>query len=483
MLYTIYYVACDRNLITILMIQKVNKKFVPPAIGGVNVMNKFINHFPIEERGSTVRTEIIAGATTFATMAYILIIQPLYMSRDAGMNAAGVLIATALVSGVISIIMGLVSNMPFALAPGMGSNVLFASAIVGAGIVPWQTALGMVFISGSVFLILSIFGVREAIVPLIPKNVKVGIGAGLGLFIIRTAMTNSKLLVPFSGLGDFSDPSVLLAGIGMIICIVLNYLRFTFKGKTYQLRGGLLLGIIITTIIGIFMGVTKMPGSIFTQGAFSSLGEVAFKVDILGALNPKYFAFMLSFFMSDFFSTLGTSIALASKTGRTDKDGNFPEIGVVFIIDAIGTILGSLFGLSVVTTYVESASGVEVGGRTGLTSVTTGLLFLSSILFAPLFLMIPNAATAPALVLIGVSMMQGLRNVEFEPISWAPVAILMVGSLYGGTAKGIAFGLVSYIIVNLANYLFVPGDKKRKDSLPSVSTIVLAVLCCLQFFL
>ena len=447
----------------------------------MQTVSNVLDYFQIQKRGSNARTEVIAGATTFATMAYILIIQPKYMG-DAGMDAVGVLLATALVSGVITIVMGLASNMPFALAPGMGSNAVLANSIVLAGIATWQVGLGMVFISGTVFLLLSIFGIRELIVKLIPKDIKIGISAGLGLFIIRTALVNAKLVADnFKGLGDLSQPSVALAGIGLIICVVLNYARFRIRGRTCQVRGAILLGIIITTVIGLFMGVVKIPESIITKGALASLGNVAFKADVLGALRPEYIAFMLAFFISDFFSTLGTSLGLANKAGLMDKDGNFPMIGRVFLVDSVGTLTGAVMGLTVVTTYVESASGVEVGGRTGLASIVTGLLFILAVFFAPLFLMIPTAATSPALVLIGISMMNGLKSVDFDPIKWTPVAILMIGSLFGGTPKGIAFGLVTYCVVNIAYYAFT--DERSKETLPSLFTVILAILTCLQFFI
>ena len=234
-------------------------------------------------------------------------------------------------------------------------------------------------------------------------------------------------------------------------------------------------------ISGLFMGVVKIPESIVTKGALASLGNVAFKADVLGALRPEYIAFMLAFFISDFFSTLGTSLGLANKAGLMDKDGNFPMIGRVFLVDSVGTLTGAVMGLTVVTTYVESASGVEVGGRTGLASIVTGLLFILAVFFAPLFLMIPTAATSPALVLIGISMMNGLKSVDFDPIKWTPVAILMIGSLFGGTPKGIAFGLVTYCVVNIAYYAFT--DERSKETLPSLFTVILAILTCLQFFI
>lgn len=445
------------------------------------MLNRIAAFFQIKERGSSFRTEILAGMTTFVTMAYILIIQPKNMGA-AGMDAVGVLLMTALISGGVTIIMGFTSNMPFALAPGLGSSAILANAIVIAGVASWQTGLGMVFISGVIFLVLSVFGIREAVARMIPKNLKIGISAGIGIFIIRIALVNAKLVQPnFKGFGDLSDPAVLLAAIGLVICICLNFLRVSFGGKTYSLRGGLFIGIVITTILGIFMGVVKLPPSLITSGAMSALGNVAFKLDILSAFKIEYIAFMLAFFISDFFSTLGTSLGLANNAGMLDEDGNFPKIGEVFVVDAVGTVAGALMGLSTVTTYVESAAGVEVGGRTGFASVITGLLFISAIFFAPLFLMIPNAATSPALVIIGISMMSGLRGVNFTPVLWTPVAVLMVATLFGGTGKGIALGLAAFCLVGFAHCLLT--DERNSENMPTGFTIVMAVLTSLQFIL
>lgn len=445
------------------------------------IIDKAADFFQIRERGSNFRTEILAGMTTFVTMAYILIIQPKNMGA-AGMDAVGILLMTALLSGVITIIMGFVSNMPFALAPGLGSSAILANAIVIAGVATWETGLGMVFISGTVFLALSIFGIREAIALMIPKNLKIGISAGIGIFIIRIALVSSKLVEPnFRGFGDLNNPAVRLAAIGMVICLCLNFLRVSVGGKIYQLRGGLFIGIILTTIIGVFTGVVKVPESYITSGAISAIGNVAFKLDILSAFRIEYIAFMLAFFISDFFSTLGTSLGLANNAGMMDEDGNFPGIGKVFLVDAIGTVTGAMLGLSTVTTYVESAAGVEVGGRTGLASIVTGLLFISAIFFAPLFLMIPSAATAPALVIIGTSMMSGLRNVNFHPVQWTPVAVLIVATLFGGTGKGIALGLAAFCLVGFAYCLLT--NERDSDNMPSVFTIIMAVLTFLQFIL
>lgn len=444
-------------------------------------MDKLAAFFQIKERGSSFRTEILAGMTTFVTMAYILIIQPKNMGA-AGMDAVGILLMTALLSGAVTIIMGIVSNMPFALAPGLGSSAILANAIVIAGVASWETGLGMVFISGTVFLVLSIFGIRETVARTIPKNLKIGISAGIGIFIIRIALVSSKLVQPnFKGFGELADPSVRLAAIGLVLCLVLNFFRFSVGGKIYRFRGGLFAGIVITTIAGIFTGVVKIPPSLFTSGAFSAMGNVAFKLDIPSAFRIEYIAFMLAFFISDFFSTLGTSLGLANNAGMMDENGDFPGIGKVFLVDAVGTVSGALLGLSTVTTYVESASGVEVGGRTGFASIVTGLLFISAIFFAPLFLMIPNAATAPALVIIGISMMSGLRGVDFTPVSWTPVAVLIIGTLFGGTGKGIALGLAAFCIVGFAHCLFTRGQDR--ENMPSIFTIVMAILTFLQFII
>ena len=433
-------------------------------------MSNVLDYFQIQKRGSNVRTEVIAGATTFATMAYILIIQPKYMG-DAGMDAVGVLLATALVSGVITIVMGLASNMPFALAPGMGSNAVLANSIVLAGIATWQVGLGMVFISGTVFLLLSIFGIRELIVKLIPKDIKIGISAGLGLFIIRTALVNARLVNPdFRGFGDFSDPSVLLSAVSIVICFILYFLRIKTGGKEYRIRSSLLIAIVVTTVIGIPMGVVQVPSSIFTSGGIASLGNIAFKADVLGALRPEYIAFVLAFFVSDFFGTLATALGLGQQMGMLDENGNFPIIGKIFLVDAIGSVVGTCMGVTVVTSYVRKRSlGIEVGGRTGLTSVVTGLFFLLAVLFAPLFLMIPTAATTPVLLIIGFVMMQGLKSIDFGIEEWVPVGMLIISTLFYGISQGIGIGLLTYCGVKSAYYLFT--DERGMDKLPSPSPL------------
>ena len=444
------------------------------------MMNFLEQHFHIKERGSSIRTELIGGITAFATMSYILIVQA-NMMVAAGMNGAGVMLVTALLSGLSTLIMGLYTNMPFALAPGMGTNAILAYTLVAQGICTWQQGLGIVFISGTVFVLLSIFKVREKVVQVIPKVLKIGVGASVGAFLIRLSLANAGM-VSVSGSSfalnlNFADKSVLLSWIGLAITLLLYFFRVRIKGKTYHLRASLLISIILITVIGICMGVVNLPSSIFTTNAISHIGDVAFKLDILGALKPALFTFMLMFFMSDFFSTLGTALGVAGKAGLLDENGDLPVIGRVFLVDSGATVAGALFGLTTITTYVESASAAEAGSRTGFSAITTAVCFFLSMLFAPLFLMVPTAATAPALIIIGISMMQTLKDVDFKSVEWFPVGVMIIVSIFGGIANGIALGLVTYCLSHWARYLFT--DSRAKC--PSWFTVVITILCCLQF--
>ena len=440
-------------------------------------MSKF---FDLKASNTNVRTDILAGVTTFATMAYILVVQASFMAA-AGMNGTGVMLATALISGIATLAMGLYAKSPFALAPGMGTNAILAYTLVAQNICTWQQGLGIVFISGCVFVLLSIFKIREKVVEVIPKVLKIGVGASVGAFLIRLSLANAGMInvsgTSFAVNLNFSDPAILLSWIGLTLTLILYFLRIRVNGKTYHIRGSLLISIILTTVIGLLMGQVKLPESLITTNAFSNLGDVAFKLDIVGALKPGLFTFMLMFFMSDFFSTLGTALGVAGKAGMLDKDGNLPTIGRIFLVDSSATVIGALFGLTTVTTYVESASGVEAGGRTGLTAVVTAICFFLSMLFAPLFLMVPTAATAPALIVIGISMMQTLKDVDFKNVEWFPVGFMVIVSIFGGIANGIALGLVAYCVTHYARYLFT--DSRAKC--PNLFTLIITVLCCLQF--
>ena len=443
-------------------------------------MNFLDKTFHIKERGSSVKTELLAGVTTFATMAYILIVQSSMMVA-AGMNGTGVMLMVGLISGLATFAMGIYTNMPFALAPGMGTNAVIAYTLVANGICTWQQAMGIVFIAGVVFVLLSIFKIREKVVQVIPKVLKIGVGASVGAFLIRLSLANANMITvngsSFALNLHFSDPSVLLSWIGLAITLILYFLRIRIKGKTYHIRGSLLISIVLITLIGLCMGIVQAPASLITKNALTHIGDVAFKLDIIGALKPTLFTFMLMFFMSDFFSTLGTALGLAGKAHMLDDDGNLPVIGKVFLVDSAATVLGSLFSISTVTTYVESAAGVEAGGRTGMTALTTAACFFLSMLFAPLFLMVPTAATAPALIIIGISMMQTLKDVDFKNVEWFPVGLMIIVSIFGGIANGIALGLVTYCLTHWARYLFTDSREKC----PGWFTIVITILCCLQF--
>ncbi|NMD37655.1 MAG: NCS2 family permease [Christensenellaceae bacterium] len=435
------------------------------------------NFFMINERKSNFKTEIIAGTTTFATMAYILIVQAMIMS-SAGMNATGVMLSTALMSGVITLLMGLWAKLPFALAPAMGTNAIFAGLVASGG-ATFQQGLGMIIISGVVFLLLSIFKIREDMVAAMPKNLKVGVGAAIGMFLARLGLDINAQIVKsdMSGFNDFSNPAVRLGLYGLIICIVLSFIRVKINGRIYKVRGAMLISIILTTILGIFMGIVQLPQTIFT-GSLQPMGEVVFKADIIGALQVKYIPYMIIFFIGDFFSTLGTALGLGAKAGMLDSNGNLPGIGNVFLVDAIGTVTGGIMGLTTITTYVESAAGVEAGGKTGFASVITSIFFFISMLFAPLFIMIPGGATGPALIMIGISMMEVLKDVNFDAADWAPVAIMVLVTAYANDfAAGIAIGTITCTIIGVLQYAFT-GEKEK---IPHWSTFLLSALMALKF--
>ena len=361
--------------------------------------------FKLKERDTNIKTEVTAGITTFMTMAYILVLQPMFMGA-AGMDVGAVTVVTAILSAVFSIFMGLYTNLPFALAPAMGSNAFFAYTLVAGGVVNWETGLGMVFISGVVFILLTIFGLREVIVNLIPKNIKYAIGVAVGFYIVLLGFKNGGLMTLEGGsiaMGDVKSPGVLLTIIGLVIVVFL---------QARKIKGGVLIAIILTTLIGIPMGITNVPESLVTMPP--SIEPIAFKLDIIAALKWSFFPLMFTFFVGDFFSTLGTLLGVSAKANLLDENGDLPEINKPFLVDAIATVVGAIMGSTVVTTYIESAAGVEEGGRTGFTAVVTGICFALTVFITPIAGMIPSEATAPALILIGLLMITGIKNIEFN---------------------------------------------------------------------
>ncbi|AOY75762.1 NCS2 family permease [Clostridium formicaceticum] len=431
--------------------------------------------FKLTENKTDVKTEIIAGITTFITMAYILFVNPDLLSA-AGMDFNAVFMATCLSAAIGTLIMGFYANLPFAQAPGMGLNAFFTFGVVFGLGYTWEQALAAIFISGIVFIILTVTGLRTAIVEAIPTSLKHAIGGGIGLFIALLGFKNSGIVVPYEAtlveLGNFQDPKVLLAVIGLVITSVLMVKR---------VRGAILIGIIATMAIGVPMGVTDLSAGM----NFSfDIRPTLFKLDLLGLLNigeagvvgaiTSVLTVVISFSLVDMFDTIGTLIGTGAKAKMLDEKGNLPNMSKALMADAVATSAGALLGTSTVTTYVESAAGVAEGGKTGLTAVTTGVLFIFSILLAPFALMVPAQATAPALIIVGVLMMSTLKEINFEDFGEALPAFLTIAVMpfSFSIANGIAAGLVFLPIVKIAT-------GKAKEVHPTV--YVLALLFILRF--
>lgn len=424
--------------------------------------------FKLSENKTSIRTEIIAGITTFMTMAYILFLNPNILSAT-GMDKNAVFFATAISAAFVTIAMGLVVNFPIALAPGMGLNALFATvALAGVGM-PWQVALGAVFISGIIFIILTVTKIRQILVVAVPTSLKRAITVGIGLFItiigfkLSEIMTVTAMAIPPTveamgksggiatlkffewniGMGSFKNPSMALCIIGLGITAVLMALR---------VKGSLLIGIVVTTLIGIPMKVTQIGEgfSPFALPDFSNLAVGA--LDIKGALSMGIWTVVFTFTFVELFDTFGTLVGTAGKAGLIDKDGNSPKIGKAMLVDALGVSFGALMGTSTVTAYVESAAGIGEGGRTGLTAVTTGLLFLLALVLAPLATMIPNAATAPALIIVGVLMASSVLDIDFNDFTEGFPAFMtfVLMPLTYSIANGIAGGIIFYTILKVA---------------------------------
>lgn len=399
--------------------------------------------FKLKENGTDVRTEILAGLTTFMTMAYILIVNPSILS-EAGMDWGGVFTATAVSAAIATILMAFLANYPFALAPGMGLNAFFTYSVVLGMSKSWQFALTAVFIEGIIFIILSIFKVREAIFDAIPMNLKKAVSVGIGLFIALIGLSNAGVVQTgdgtILGLGDITSRGPLLALIGLVIMGLL---------LAKKVKGALFFGIIITTIIGIPMGVTSLPEG-FVQLP-PSVKDVAFQFEWSNIFTFDMLVVMFTFLFVDIFDTVGTLVGVASKANMLDEEGKLPKVSQALFADAVGTTVGACLGTSTVTTYVESAAGVAEGGRTGLTSLTTAIMFLLALFFSPIFSIIPGEATAPALVLVGLFMMSPIKEIDLDDYTEAIPAfltIIMMPFAYS-IAEGIVFGMVSYVVLKL----------------------------------
>lgn len=404
------------------------------------------NFFKLEENKTDVRTEVIAGVTTFMTMAYILAVNPLILS-DAGMDAGGVFTATAISAAIATLVMALYAKYPFGLAPGMGLNAFFAYTVVlGDMQKSWQFALTAILIEGIIFIILSFFNVREAIFNSIPKNLKNAVSVGIGLFIAFLGLDGAGIIQAgdgtLLGLGDLTSGAPLVAIFGILIT------GFLFSKNV---KGALLIGILVSTLIGIPLGVTELPAGLNNIMSMPpSVSNVAFQfVGFDEIFSWDMLIVVFTFLFVDIFDTVGTLAGVASKADMLDENGKLPRVGKALIADAVGTISGACLGTSTVTTFVESASGVAAGGRTGLTALSTAGMFALSLFFAPLFTIIPSAATAPALVIVGLFMMSPITQIDFEDYTESIPAFLTIIMMpfSGSIAEGIVFGMISYVVL------------------------------------
>ena len=414
----------------------------------------------------TLRKEVIGGITTFLTMAYILAVNPSILSAT-GMDAGAVFTTTCISAVVATLVMALYAKLPFALAPGMGLNAFFAFTVVLTMGYSWQFALTAVLIEGIIFILLTITGLRQYIVNAIPLILRRAISPGIGLFIAFVGLKSAGIVTSseatFITLGNLHDPAVLLGIFGIVLTASL-----LVRGIT----GSLLIGILITTVVGIPLGITNFSGIISTP---PSIEPIFWQFEWHNILTVDMVVVVLTFLFIDMFDTIGTLIGVSNRAGMVDENGNVKNLNQAFMADAIGTTVGAMLGSSTVTTYVESASGVNVGGRSGITSFTTALCFTIALLFAPLFLAIPGQATAAALVLVGVMMMHDIRKVDFSDyVTGIPcfICIVLMPLTYS-ISDGILMGVISYVLIHLLS-----GKLKDKDERNNINwaTILMAIL-------
>lgn len=423
--------------------------------------------FGLDSNLTTVRTEIMAGFTTFLTMAYILAVNPNILS-ETGMDKGALFTTTVIISAFTTIFMGLYAKLPFALAPGMGLNAFFAYTVCMVLGYSWQFALTAVFLEGLIFIILTVTNIREKMVYLIPDNLKYAISAGIGLYIAFIGLKSAGIIVnneaTLVSLGKISSGSALLGIIGIVITSIL---------LIKQVKGGLLWGIIITTLLGIPMGVTNYGGIMSTP---PSIDPIFFKFQWDQILTKDMFIVVFTFLFVDLFDTIGTLIGVTTTAGMQDKNGKIPGLKKAFLVDALGTTAGAMMGTSTVTTFVESAAGVNEGGRSGLTAFVAGLCFLAALFFAPLFLAIPSAATGPVLVLVGLMMMRSVHKINLSDYTEAVpafICIIMMPLCYS-ISDGIVLGQISYVLLNA-----LTGNYKKLK----IGMYILSLFFLMKFFI
>ncbi|WP_046166447.1 NCS2 family permease [Chromobacterium vaccinii] len=424
--------------------------------------------FKLKEHGTTVKTEVIAGFTTFLTMAYIILVNPLILSST-GMDLNAVFVATCLAAALGTAIMGLVANYPIALAPGMGLNAYFTFSVVKGMGLSWETALGAVFISGIVFLAVSLFKVREAIVNAIPQSLKFAISAGVGMFLAIIALKNAGVIAPhpetYLTLGDIHKPTALLAIFGFFLIVALEYRK---------VPGSIIIGILVVTVLSIALGLSPFKGII---APVPSMAPTFMAMDIQGALHAGLIGVIFVFFFVDLFDTTGTLVGVSHRAGLLDKDGKLPRLKRALMADSIAITAGAAMGTSSTTAYIESAAGTAVGGRTGLTAVVVALLFLAALWLSPLAATVPAYATAPALCYVAVLMARGLAEIEWNDLTESAPAVMTALAMpfTFSIADGIAFGFISYAVIKILAGRF-------SDLRPAVVIIAALWIFKLAFF-
>lgn len=405
-------------------------------------------YFKIREKGSSVRTEILAGLTTFIALAYIIFVNPNILS-EAGIPKEAAIASTIWIAALSTMVMGVVANYPVALAPGMGLNAFFAYYVCGTLGLHWTVALGAVFFSGVLFLILTVSHIRQAIINAVPQNLRVAIGVGIGFFIAFIGLKGTGLIVPdkatFIGLGHVTDPKTLLSLFGLVLTGAL---------MARNVQGSILIGIVATTVLSMCLGYSPIPHGIgdIVSTSMPHMGATFGQLDIMGAWNYGIVSIIFTFTVVELFDNMGTLIGLTSKAKLVKPNGGIENLDRALTTDAVGTIFSSLFGTSTVTSYIESAAGIAAGGKTGLTAVTVSICFFIALLFAPLVGLVPGFATAPPLILVGALMMAEVGKINFQDFSDGLPAFLTIimMPLTGSIANGFAFGFVSYAFMKTA---------------------------------
>lgn len=432
--------------------------------------------FDLKKHGTDVKTELVAGLTTFLAMAYILAVNP-GMLGATGMSVQSVFLATAIASGLASIMMGLVANYPVALAPGMGVNAFFTYTVCMGYGYSWQAALAAVLLSGIIFVVISITGIRKVIINAIPQQLKLAIGGGIGFFIAFIGLKNAGIIVASEStavaLGNLKDPVVLLAIFGIVATIVLLALK---------IKAAVFWGLLLTAIVGVICGLCGIEGMPVLPSEFNAtnfdFSAVGGAINGFGEFfaNPTWPVVIFSFLFVDFFDTAGTLMAVANRAGLVHEDGSLDNIEKALLADATGTVVGALLGTSTVTSFVESTSGVEVGGRTGLTAVTTGVLFLLSVFLSPLLVTVTSAVTAPALVVVGILMSAQLAGIDWNDFPYAVSGFMVIAFmiLSYSISNGIAIGFLFYTLA-------MAGCKRLKEV--NWIILVLDVIFIIYFFL